>query len=65
MKHLLEKMPQKISLASKYNHRLVAFAESLNDVRQISQDKENYTQWLDNRNNSPVKSPNYCRVNIP
>ena len=57
-------MPEKLYLDRKYNIKMMANAEIAKEAENISHHRKQYHKWLDRENNSPLKSPNYQKVQI-
>lgn len=47
----------------KYQMKISHKISSIQEARNIQESKDKYNLWLDNCNNSPIKSPNYTKVN--
>lgn len=56
--------PEVIDINKKYHHQIGCRMLVLRETKNILVDKENYNKWFNSMNNSPVKSPNYNKMNF-
>ena len=64
MKSLTKNIPERVDISKKYHTKIFSKLRMLKESKEIARSKENYNHWINSENNSPVKKPNYKKMNF-